>query len=292
MIVAARHDTGDVGVISIPRDLWVAIPGAEPGRINKVYRVGNMLHGKGGGHRAIKQVIKNELGIGIDYTAAVDFGGFEKLIDLLGGIDVDVECPIKDNFIAPRSETGYEKLALAAGRHRMSGRTALLFSRSRHGRTDLDRARRQQAVLLGIKRRASSLDVIPRLPALFTEFHQHVATDLDMTGALRMVQIASAAGSGMVHGMVLRPPLVHSWRSPEGKAALRLNRTAFASALEELFDAPAPGARSRPACPAPDRALRWRELARARKARKAAERAAREGRDAGLPGEVDGGLAL
>ena len=94
--------------------------------------------------------------------------------------------------------------------------------------------------------------------------------------------------------MVLRPPLVHSWRSPEGKAVLRLNRSAFAAAYDELFTAPAPGARTRPVCPAPDRALNWRALAKARKARKAAERAAKQGHDAGpeLETAVDGGLPI
>jgi LCP family protein required for cell wall assembly len=289
MIVAARHDSGDVGVISVPRDLWVYIPGAEPGRINKVFRVGNRMHGPGGGHKLIKQVVERELGFPISYTAAVDYKGFEAIVDDLGGIEVDVECPIKDNFISPGSKTGYEKLWVGAGRRRLDGRTALLFARSRHGRTDLDRARRQQAVLLGLKRRLTRLDMIPRLPSLFDQLKDHVATDLDLPGAYRLARLGATAGPGMVHGMVIGPPVVFSWKSPEGKAVLRLNREELKKAVDNLFLAPAPGYRGKPVCPSPNAAINWREKARKYRERKRAAKrlAAADGGVEDLPEPAD-----
>jgi len=286
MIVAARHDSGDLGVISVPRDLWVHIPGYEPGRINKVFRVGNRMYGKGGGHRLIKKVIEREFGIEISYTAAVDFKGFEAIVDSLGGIDVDIECPIKDNFISPKSKTGYEQLHLAAGRHRVDGRTALLFARSRHGRTDLDRARRQQTVLLGLKRRLASLDALPRLPFLFNELTDYVSTDVDLVGAYRLAKLAAQAGPGMVHGMVLQPPQVYSFRTPDGKAVLKLDRAELAKAVDELFLAPAPGYRGKPVCPSVNAALNWREKARKYKEKKKKARLAKLA-DAGVAPDPD-----
>jgi LCP family protein required for cell wall assembly len=281
MIVAARHGSGDIGVISVPRDLWVYIPGYEPGRINKVFRVGNKLHGRGGGHKLIKKVVEREFGVPISYTAAVDFKGFEAIVDQLGGIEVDVECPIKDNFISPTAKDGYEPLWVSAGRRRIDGRTALLFARSRHGRTDLDRARRQQAVLLGLKRRLARFDVIPRLPALWDEIEDHVATDLDLAGAFRLARLSASAGPGMVHGMVLGPPVVYSFRAPEGKAVLKLNREELKKAMDDLFLAPAPGYRGKPVCPSVNAAINWRERARKYRERK---------RAAKLEGAADGGM--
>lgn len=288
MIVSARHESGDIGVVSIPRDLWVEIPGAEPGRINKVYRVGNMMHGEGGGEELIRKVVYRELGIRVDHIAAVDFAGFSSVINLLGGIEVDVACPIKDNFVAPGQEEGYRALSLEAGTHLMDGRTALLFSRSRHGRSDMDRARRQQAVLVGLKRRALSFDVIPRLPPLMGLLKKHVDTDIDLAGAFRLVNLARRTDPRDIHGMVLREPLVREWRSKEGKSAVRLNRAAFDKAIAGLFDAPPPGTKERPICKEADVALRWKELARKRKERKRKEKemlaalAERSPPDAGL----------
>jgi len=272
MIVAARHETGELGVMSVPRDLWVEIPGWEPGRINKVYRVGEMLHGVGGGQDLMKRVIRAELGIAIDYVAAVDFAGFAKVVDLLGGIDIDVACPIKDNFISPKSETGYVPLSLDSGRQRIDGATALLFSRSRHGRSDMDRARRQQAVLMGLKEKAMRLDVIPRLPLLLGAVKKHVETDVDLAGAFRLADLARRCDAASLHGLVIREPIVYEWRSPEGQSVVKLNRQAFDKALAGLFDAPMPGLKERQICQPADVALRWKELAKTRKERLRRER--------------------
>jgi LCP family protein required for cell wall assembly len=262
ILAAFRHETGDVGLVSVPRDLWVDIPGWEPGRINKVYRVGEMLHGRGGGNRLMTAVIRQEFGIRIDHTVTADFRGFRQVVDLLGGIHVEVACPIRDNFIDPASPTGYDRLDLRAGRQRLDGHAALLYSRSRHGRTDLDRARRQQAVMVGLKHRLTAWNVVPRLPWLWRTTKAHTRTDLDLAGAVRLATTLVSAGAGMVHGLVLKPPVVRSWRSPEGQSVLVLDRRASARALAGLFDAPAPGVRDGSPCPDPDVAVNWRDRAR------------------------------
>jgi len=267
MIAAARYETGDMGVISIPRDLWVNIPGADPGRINKVFRVGSMLHGKGGGRKLMRKVILDELGIRIDYMAAVDFSGFAGIVDLFGGIEVDVACPIKDNFVSQKAGAGYEHLSVDVGSQLMDGRTALLFSRSRHGRTDLDRARRQQAVLVGLNKRIASIDILLKLPSLWDELRKHMATDLEISAAARLAHLAGSAKADKIHGLVLAEPIVYGWRTPDGKSVLRLNRARFDEARDALFDSPPPGVKTNGICRAPDVALKWKELARKRKER-------------------------
>ncbi len=285
MIAAARYKTGDMGVMSIPRDLWVDIPGADPGRINKVFRVGSMLHGKGGGLKLMRKVILDELGIRIDYTAAVDFSGFARIVDLLGGIEVDVACPIRDNFVSKKAKTGYEHLSVDAGNQLMDGSTALLFSRSRHGRTDLDRVRRQQAVLVGLNKRISSIDILLKLPSLWDELRKHIATDLEISAAARLARLAGRAEADRIHGLVLSEPIVYGWRTPDGKSVLRLNRALFDEARGALFDSPPPGAKTTGICRAPNVALNWKELARKRKER-LKRKASKASKTAGTPADA------
>jgi LCP family protein required for cell wall assembly len=260
LILALDFDKSAIGIVSVPRDLWVDIPGFPPGRINKVFRIGENLRGKGLGHRLLKEVVARELGVVVSHTVAVDMRGFEEIVDLLGGIQVDVDCPIQDNFVSPDSPNGYESLALTAGRHVLDGRTALLYSRSRHGRSDLDRARRQQAVLAGMWRRAARFDTLGRLPALWEKVAKRVRTDLDLGAVLRYASLAQSVGGEGIHGLVLGEPTVYQWRSPEGQSALRLDRVKARADLARLFDAPKPGKRLDAMCRPADVALRWRKL--------------------------------
>jgi len=260
LVLALDFDKREIGVVSVPRDLWVDIPGFEPGRINKIYRIGENLRGRGLGHRLLKEVIARELGIAVSHTVAVDMRGFSEVVDLLGGIQVDVDCPILDNFVSPDSPDGYESLSLDAGRRKLDGRTALLYSRSRHGRSDLDRSRRQQAVLAGMWRRAVRFDTLGRLPSLWEEISRRVRTDLDLATALRYASLAQAAGGEGIRGLVLAEPTIYQWRSPEGQSVLRLDRVKVRADLARLFDAPKPGKPQGPMCRPADVALRWREL--------------------------------
>jgi LCP family protein required for cell wall assembly len=259
LILALDFDKKAIAVVSVPRDLWVDIPGFDPGRINKIYRIGENLRGRGFGHRLLKEVIAREIGVRVSHTVAVDMRGFAEVVDLLGGVQVDVDCPIRDNFVSPDSPTGYEALSLDAGRQELDGRTALLYSRSRHGRSDLDRARRQQAVLAGMWRRAARFDTLGRLPALWGKVAERVRTDIDLAAVLRYASLAKAAGGEGVHGLVLAEPTVYQWRSPEGQSVLRLDRARLKADLARLFDAPKPGKRLVPLCRPADAALRWRE---------------------------------
>jgi LCP family protein required for cell wall assembly len=260
LILALDFDKGAIGVVSVPRDLWVEIPGFDPGRINKIYRIGENLRGRGFGHRLLKDVIARELGIAVSHTVAADMRGFAEVVDLLGGVQVDVDCPIRDNFISPDSPTGFEPLALDAGRQELDGRTALLYSRSRHGRSDLDRARRQQVVLAGMWRSAARFDTLGRLPTLWKKVIERVRTDLDFGAVLRYASLAQSAGGDGIHGLVLGEPTVYQWRSPDGQSVLRLDRAKAKTDLARLFEAPKPGKRQGPMCRPADVALHWREL--------------------------------
>ena len=257
MIAVFDYAANRVGVISIPRDLYVDIPGLEPGRINTVLRAGTRSLGREKGAALVKSVVRKTLGISIDYTVAADFAGFVAAVDALGGVTVDVQCPIEDCFWTG-GET-CELFSLAAGSHHIDGKTALLFVRSRHGRTDLDRGRRQQAVLMGLKRRLIRPSTVLALPKLVAELRQYVDTDVPLDAVLRMGTLLRNAGPERIHGLILKSPIVESVVTPDKKSVLVLNGPLWQRALSELYKSSPPGRRARGTCPAADVGLRWRE---------------------------------
>ena len=93
VVVILRPNEGQVSLISIPRDLWVSIPGEGNQRINTAYEQGELDGYPGGGSELLKATIQYNLGIRIDHTAFVDFDGFRQIVDTLGGVDVPVSCP-------------------------------------------------------------------------------------------------------------------------------------------------------------------------------------------------------
>lgn len=259
LVVVMDRTTGQVGVISVPRDLWVDIPGHEPGRINSVARIGERLKGPGEGLALLEQVLEEQLGLPVIGTIGLSFDGFIEIIDALGGVDVDVRCPIEDNFISPQSEGGYERLFLEAGSQRLDGGTALLYTRSRHGRSDTDRSYRQQAVLLGVKKRVLRPGALPRLPRLWKILANKAMTDLDLHQALSLATLASSANTHDIHGLVLASPVVTESRSADGKWILLLDRDEADKAVARLFNSPLPGSRPRAPCPPSDVALHWKK---------------------------------
>ena len=96
VIAILRPNEGQVSLISIPRDLWVSIPGWENQRINTAYQHGISVDYPGGGPGLLKDTIQYNLGIRIDHTAMVDFDGFRQIVDTLGGVDVPVSCAYTD----------------------------------------------------------------------------------------------------------------------------------------------------------------------------------------------------
>jgi len=266
MIVVADYRRRRLGVISVPRDLWVLPPGETEGmRINSVFALGERKRGKGGGRELLGEVLAAELGVDIQGYAAIDYTGFVRIIDALGGVPVRVRCPIEDRFIDATAPDGYRPLSLTAGAHELDGATALLYSRSRHGRSDWDRAERQQAVLAGLRQRAMSLGVLGELPALWKELSRSVRTDLSTRRLFRLATLALTVPREKIHGFVLREPLVDHQYLPDGRQVLFMpDRAKVLAEIADLFRKPVLGeGRKRARCPAADAALRWRELKRA-----------------------------
>ncbi|RPI31323.1 MAG: LytR family transcriptional regulator, partial [Chloroflexota bacterium] len=169
------------GMLSIPRDLWVSIPGFEGNhKINTAVRFGELYQLPGGGPALAIKTVEQVVGVEIDYFALIDFYAFEKFIDEIGGVDVEVAEEIKVDPIGP-----HNTVILKPGLQHLDGPVALGYARNRYTADgDFDRSRRQQQVILAIRRRILSLDMLPVLvskaPALYQEIGAGVRTNLTL----------------------------------------------------------------------------------------------------------------
>jgi len=266
IVVAVIDRASDhVGLVSVPRDLYVEYPGLGPARVNAAFSIARRT---GQDELALlRRVVSDTLAMPIHHGAAVDLTVFERTVDALGGVVVDVPCPIQDNFLDPRTPSGRRVLDVPSGRRHLDGATAAMYVRSRHGRSDWDRARRQQAVLLGLRDRVRTPSGVARIPALWDEIGDTVSTDMTRFDMLRLARRARRTRPEHVHGFVIGYRHTEQWTTPEGRWVLLPRYDEIDAALGGLFSAPAPGTRPVAAvCPPADVALTRPDRERFRRA--------------------------
>jgi LCP family protein required for cell wall assembly len=178
------------GMLSIPRDLWVSIPGYDYGRINTAYQLGEAYKLPGGGPQLASETVEELLGIQIDYYAQVDFGAFARFIDEIGGVEVDVTEELK---LDPLGDGNTKKLK--PGHYNLPGNLALAYVRLRKTEGgDFDRSQRQQQVIMGIRKRILEYNMLPMLiskaPTLYNEISSGVHTNLGLDQAIRLAWLA------------------------------------------------------------------------------------------------------
>jgi anionic cell wall polymer biosynthesis LytR-Cps2A-Psr (LCP) family protein len=169
-----------------------------------------------------------------------------------------VPCPIVDSFLDERAPGGRRRLELAAGQATLDGATAAMYVRSRHGRSDFGRSRRQQAVLLGLRERVLASDGWTLLPTLFDEVESSLVTTMKRYELLDLARRALELDRSRLHGLVLAPPLTTGHRTEDGKSVLLPERAAIDEAIANLFAAAPPGDPPTKVCPAADAALKNR----------------------------------
>ncbi|MFN2223097.1 MAG: LCP family protein, partial [Candidatus Promineifilaceae bacterium] len=177
-------------VLSLPRDLWVTIPGFGVDRINQANFYGEAYDYPGGGPALAVETVEATLGINVDYYVTVNFEAFIQLIDEVGGISVVVPETIQDDTY-PDNCYGYDPFYIEAGQHQLDGQTALKYARTRATfGGDVDRAARQQQVILAVQDRIFSLNMAPQLltkaPELWRIFQENVETNLSLNEALQL----------------------------------------------------------------------------------------------------------
>jgi LCP family protein required for cell wall assembly len=231
IVVSIDPRARQVTLLSLPRDLWVQIPGRASAKIDLAYAQGGAALARATVERAFK--------IPIHYYAWVGLNGLVQLVDRVGGLDVDVLHPVlDDNYPNDFSNSGYgtERVYLAAGPQHLDGRHALQYVRSRHGDllSDLGRSIRQQQVLLAIQQRTAGIDMVSALPAFARVLNGHVKTDLDLVRLTQLMLFMRGLHAGDVHQAFLTP-YVHDAFSPDGQQILVGDWPAIHNDLRQLF---------------------------------------------------------
>lgn len=181
----------DVAMLSIPRDLYIDIPGYGSERINAAHAYGERDGAPEGGPGLLKETLTEALGVPIHYWARADFTGFKQAVDIVGGVEINVEQTVYD-YAYPTPNGGYEIFQVDAGNKYMDGDTALKFARSRHTSSDFDRSKRQQQILVALKSKALSLGTLTnpvKLASLIGTIGNHMKTDLQINEIQKLMKI-------------------------------------------------------------------------------------------------------
>ena len=268
MLVTINPIPKTVTALSIPRDLWVVIPGYGEERINQAYRWGQSKGHPGGGPALMRETIETNLGVTIHYYVLVDFEGFQQIVNTLGGIEVCIPETIDaatyygytPQYVNPGeyysfvpapavtgeteivSETGeaeakgYQFLYIDAGLHTLDGLTALQYARSRASVTaDFARVQRQQAVLLAIRKRALQLDIIPKIPELWGELNQLIATDLTLADIIQLGQLAYQIERDNITMTAISFDQTRDYKTSTGARVLLPKRAEIKALINSIF---------------------------------------------------------
>ncbi|MEJ2149352.1 MAG: LCP family protein [Chloroflexota bacterium] len=201
IIVSINQREGTVNMLSLPRDLFVYIPGNTMARINTADLVGRAVGWPGGGPGMLKETLLYNFGITIHHYARVDFSGFQEIVDTLGGIEVPVDCAI---------------LTMPVGMQTLDGYLALWYARQRTGSSDFDRARRQQQVLRAIFSQSRNLGLtdVLQVPQLWREYSDLVETDMGLGNMLQLAPLAADLDSSDIQSYILTPDVLTGWQAP------------------------------------------------------------------------------
>ena len=234
VIAAVRPGSGQVTLISVPRDLYVYIPTVGMDRVNTPYEYGEMYDYPGGGFALFKDTLLYNLGLRIDYLAIVDFDGFRRIVNSLGGVDVNVDKTFYD------ARTGYpDGYTVYPGIVHMNGEMALWYARSRKTSSDFDRGRRSQEVLRALYTRALQTDSISKIPELYNDFSSSIITDLTLPNILQLSPLALHLNNADIRNYFIGPDYVTNWMTPGGASVLLPNGPAIQSMLQQALS-PAP----------------------------------------------------
>ncbi len=240
ILASIRLEGSQITLISVPRDIWIDSMKA---KINSAYYYGRQKNPDGGGFALAKDAVFQVTNLPIHYIILVDMDGLKKAIDLIGGVDVEVERTFTDAKyplekengdkptlapgVTPKPEEIYETVSFQQGLQHMNGDTALKFSRSRNSDdpwegTDFARARRQQLILMALAKKIKSRETVlnlDRVRELQQLFDDHTDTDLSDREMLALAKIGTKIdlaqirslrideGSDEEPGLLVNPPI-------------------------------------------------------------------------------------
>lgn len=240
MLVSVNPDTNELGILSIPRDLYFDVPGySVPQRVNSAMVLGELQQTNFGPTLAM-QTVQYNLGMYVHNYIALDFQAVIELIDILGGLDIDVPYDIVD-YQYPDMNYGYDPLILRAGLQHMDGATALKFARTRHGDNDFERARRQQMVLYALRDRILDANLLPQLilqsPTLLSSLEDNLYTDLTLDQMIQLALFLKDIPQENIRTGVIDSNYIVPWTTPQGASVLVPRRSQLPTLLTQVFGA-------------------------------------------------------
>ncbi len=224
IIVSINRTTNTVSMLSLPRDLFVYIPGWTMQRLNLAYVRGEQVGWTDGGFGLMRQTIFYNLGINVHYYAIINLSGFKEVINTLGGVDVAVDCAIQDYALIganPPAEAiaadEFGLKTLPVGYYRLDGDGALWYARSRKNSSDFDRGRRQMQILRAIWREARASGQITKLPELWSQLTNVVETNLAFEDMLGLLPLGLSLDPARIENFTFAR-LYHTtpWQPPDG----------------------------------------------------------------------------
>jgi LCP family protein required for cell wall assembly len=230
-------------VLSLPRDLWVEIPDFGVDRINQANYLGEIYEYPGGGQALAVQTVETLLGVPIDYYVAVNFDAFVEVVDLIGGINIDVPEAIDDPDYPDRCY-GYDPFSIEAGEQQLDGEATLKYARTRATfGGDVDRAARQQAVILAVREQVFNLNSLPQLiaqaPQLWQTSQENVRTNMTLDEAIQLALLAQDIPRDSIRTAVLNYDYVYNETTPDGRQVLVPVRENIRQLRDQLFVPPA-----------------------------------------------------
>ncbi len=207
-----------VGMLSIPRDLYVQVPDGFLDRINTAHFYAE-AQVPGTGPAAAMEVVRSNFGVQVDGYVRVDLVGFVRIIDALGGIDLDVPHPLVDDAY-PTYDYGTTTVSFAAGPQHMDGARALAYARIRHGSSDLQRAERQQLVIQSVFQRLLQPATWLRLPQVAVAVNDSIQTSLSPLDLLRLAPTLLWVGPSRIDRAVIEGAMVQPFVTTGGADVL------------------------------------------------------------------------
>jgi len=244
IVASINPDIPSVNVFSIPRDTWVYIPNWRYTRVNLADSHGASVQFPGGGPGLVEQTLQYNFGIPIQYYARVDFDGFKKLIDTVGGVDVVADCPLYDIFPDNPpgvTDIGYTEITgtidiPVAGVYHLDGKHALWYARSRKTTSDFDRSRRQQRVLRALWNKIQEQGLVNRLPDIWGDLVNTVQTDLSLNDVIYLASLGQQMDRSRIKNSFLDGQYAHRFVSEEGASVFYFTYEEISNTLQTAFD--------------------------------------------------------
>ncbi len=237
MVLALDRPNKRLGVVNVPRDLYVDIPGFGQGKINEADYFGESSHYPGGGPALLERVLTETLDLPAQHYVRVKMEGLVQLVDALGGVTVTLDCPLYERTPLPGAANGLQDWNLPAGQVHLDGEAAKKFATYRYVSSDFGRARRQQQLIWAIRNRALGIDIIPRIPALWSALQNTFETDLKPLDVAALAGFGIGLGPENVHGVVFSlDALAYDWSEKGASILVVKDREQLNRELAGLFD--------------------------------------------------------